>query len=282
MSTPRSSAIVWALLASLVTSTACTPAFVATRPYPAPDATALLGALRARQAAVHGAELETRTTSWLQGQRTRATVYMLVDRIGRLRFEAEVALQGTVATLITDGQTFSLADFQNHVGKRGPACPENVASLIPVPLMPAQIAAVLLGDLPLSPAARVVKVTWDGKAAADVAELEDRDARGAVTHLFATVRPAGAGLEILALEGETPGQSARWRVAFDELKDEGGQKLPQLIRFAEPGRTFEDGVEIKVKERKLNPTFRPVAFTPVPPEGFPVETMSCGRPAPRP
>lgn len=257
---------------------ACAPGFVASRPYPAADGAAILKALRARQAAVTGADLETRTTSWLDGQRTRASVFMLVDRAGRLRFEAEVALQGTVATLVTDGQTFSLADFQNHLAKRGPACPENVASLIPVPLLPGQIAAVLLGDVPLSPQARVVDVRWDGKAAADVVEIENRDARGVASRVFATLRPDGPGgrYEILALEGDAIG-GGRWRVAFDEREEEGGHRHPLLIRFAEPGRSFEDGVEIKVKSRKLNPSFRPAAFTPEPPEGFPVENVPCGR-----
>jgi hypothetical protein len=268
--------------AAAVLLAACAPGFVATRPYPAPDGATILRALRERQAAVRGADLETRTTSWLDGQRTRASVYMLVDRAGRLRFEAEVALQGTVATLITDGQTFSLADFQNHVAKRGPACPENVASLIPVPLLPTQIAAVLLGDVPLSPAARVVGVTWDGKAAADVVEIENRDARGVQSRVFATMKPTSGGrYEVLGLEGEAPGLSGRWRVAFEEREtareDEGGHRFPMLIRFAEPGRSFEDGVEIKVKSRKLNPTFRPAAFAPEPPQGFPVETVPCGR-----
>jgi hypothetical protein len=268
------------LALGLAGTPACTPAFVATRPYPAPDGAAILKALRERQAAVRGAELETRTTSWLQGQRTRGSVYMLVDRAGRLRFEAEVALQGTVATLITDGQTFSLADFQNHSAKRGPACPENVASLIPVPLLPTQIAAVLLGDVPLLPDARVVNVAWDGKAAADVVEIENRDARGVQSHVFASVKPLPGGrFEVLGLEGETA--AGRWRVAFDEREDEGGQRFPMLVRFAEPGRSFEDGVEIKVKSRKLNPTFRPAAFIPTPPEGFPVENVPCGRPATR-
>jgi hypothetical protein len=61
----------------------CTPAFVAQRPYPAPDAQVLLKDLRQRQQVVRGADLETRAESWLGGQRTKATVLMLVERGGR-------------------------------------------------------------------------------------------------------------------------------------------------------------------------------------------------------
>ena len=87
-----------------------------------------------------------RATSWLGGERVRATVNMLVERDGHLRFEAEVSLQGTVATLATDGATFALLDARKNELSRGPACPANVASLIRIPLAPADVAAVLLGD----------------------------------------------------------------------------------------------------------------------------------------
>ena len=283
-----------AVLLVVAALTGCAGKFQATRPYPAPDPAAILKELRRRQAAVQSADLETRTTSWLGGQRTRANVYMLVDRIGRLRFEAEVALQGTVATLVTDGKTFSLADFQSHAAKRGPACPENVASLIPVPLHPAEIAAVLLGDAPLAAEARVVGVSWDGNAGADAVEIENPRAAGAgaggggggggsaatvTRRLWLSVKPApGAlgGWDVVGLEGETPDGRGRFRVAFDDLADAGGFRHPGTIRFAEPGRSFDDGVEIKVKSRKLNPELRATAFVAEPPVGFSVEVVACG------
>src|SRR5204862_6156102 len=120
----------------------------ATRPNPAPPPDALIAALTAQQAAVHGMNARVRATSWLGGERVRATVNMLVERDGHLRFEAEISLQGTVATLATDGKTFELYDAHKNEFSRGPACPENVASLIRIPLAPADIAAVLLGDAP--------------------------------------------------------------------------------------------------------------------------------------
>jgi hypothetical protein len=258
----------------------CGTGLLAKRPYPPASPAAILSQLRQRQGAILGADLETRTTSWLQGQRTRATVYMLVDRVGRLRFEAEVALQGTVATLITDGERFSLADFQSHLAKQGEACPENVASLIPVPLAPDEIAAILLGDAPIAAEAQVVGITWDPAAAADVVEIENSSKDVVTTHLWITLRPAKPGgerMEILAVEGGTPEHRSHWKVAFDEreIAGEAGYRQPNLIRFAEPGRSFDDGVEIKVKSRKLNPVFRDHVFTPVPPDGFPVESVAC-------
>jgi hypothetical protein len=67
-------------------------------------------------------------------------------------------------------------------------------------------------------------------------------------------------------------------VAYEDLEVDAGFAHPDTIRFAEPGRGFDDGVEIKVKQRSVNPTLKAEAFTLSPPPGFPVETVTC-RPA---
>jgi hypothetical protein len=255
---------------------ACKTTVVATRPHPAPQPDAILAFLRQRQAAVFGVDLETRTTSWINGERTRATVFMLVDRVGRLRFEAEVALQGTVATLVTDGKSFALTDFQAHRAKTGAACPTNIAALIPVPLMPAEIAPILLGDAPVGESALVRGITWDGVQAADIVEIEQPGAGKSLARFAVGVRPEPDGrFRIVSVQGDAPNGRGRWQVAFDDFEMVGGFLHPSTIRFAEPGRSFDDGVEIKIKDRKLNPAFREAAFTTVPPEGFPVETAAC-------
>jgi hypothetical protein len=255
---------------------------VAQRPYPAPDPAALLAQLRQRQAAVRVVDLETRTTSWLGGDRKRASVLMLVDRAGRLRFEVEVPLQGTVASLVTDGTSFTLLDLQAHLVKQGPACPANVGSLIPVPLHPREIAAVLLGDAPLSPEARVVGLTWDGKAAADVLEIDNGQGTSALgSRLWVSLRPGKQGpsgrWEVVGLEAAPAGGKAgeRWRVAFEKLASDGGFSHPDLVRVAEPGRSFDDGLEVVVKNRRVNPSFPGQAFTLTVPEGYPVTNVPC-------
>ncbi|HEY0715749.1 MAG TPA: hypothetical protein VGF45_23905 [Polyangia bacterium] len=276
----------WLLRTSLVLAAwaavgACKTPVLATRPHPAPRPEAILAFLQQRQAAIFGVDLETRTTSWMNGERTRATVYMLVDRAGRLRFEAEVALQGTVATLVTDGKRFALTDFQAHLAKVGDACPANVAALIPVPLLPAEIAPILLGDAPVGPGAVIRGITWNGEQAADLVEIEQPRAGKASARFAIGVRPEPDGrFRIVSVQGDGPGGQtadggARWQVAFDDFESAGGFAHPGTIRFAEPGRSFDDGVEIKVKSRKLNPAFRETAFATTPPEGFPVETAAC-------
>ena len=126
-----------------------------------------------------------RATSWLGGERVRATVNMLVERDGHLRFEAEVSLQGTVAALATDGTTFALLDAHKNELSRGPACPANVASLIAFRSAPADVAAVLLGDArtpgPIDPA--TASVGWDAHRGADVLAVPAREG-GTLQFLF--------------------------------------------------------------------------------------------------
>jgi hypothetical protein len=276
----------FALAGSLVVSLGCigcAPAFVAQRPYPAPTAEALLAQLRARQQAVRSADLDTRTTSYLGGERARATVLMLVDRPGRLRFDVEVSLRGAVANLATDGKAFAMVDLEGRVFRQGPACPENLGLLVPVPLRPAEVAAILLGDAPLGVEARPVKLDWDGKSRTDVLEIENPGGgRTLAERVWVSLRRTTEGnrWDVVGVEARPMPGRGRWRVAYEDLRLEGGWGQPGLIRFAEPGRAFEDGVEIVVKNRVLNPPLRAEAFTIPPPEGFTVMNHPCSESPP--
>jgi hypothetical protein len=243
------------------------------RGYAAPSAEELLQAVRARQAAVRGINVETRATSWLGGERVRGTVQMLVERSGRLRFEAEVSLQGTVAALTVDGGQFAFIDHQKHLFRKGPACPGNVAALIRIPLAPAEVAAILLGDIPLPEDSKAASVEWDSGRGADVLTVDGQMG----TKLWLGLRRPNAQFpawDVVFVEGLDA--RGRWRVSYEDFERVSGVALPRLVRFAEPGKDFDDGVEIKIRERALNPTFPDGAFTLEPPSGYRVELAACG------
>ena len=243
------------------------------RSYAAPSAEELLLAVRARQVAVRGMNVETRATSWLGGERVRGTVQMLVERSGRLRFEAEVSLQGTVAALTVDGGQFAFIDHQKHLFRKGPACPGNVAALIRIPLAPAEVAAILLGDIPLPDGGKAAAVEWDGSRGADVLAIESRTG----VRLRLGLRRPNAQVpawDVVFVEGFDA--HGRWRVSYEDFERTSGVALPRLVRFAEPGKDFDDGVEIKIRERALNPSFPEGAFSLEPPAGYQVELAACG------
>lgn len=264
--------------ALVVTATACA-ARQTPRPYPAPTPEELLTAIRQRQQRVTSVNLETRTTSWLGGERARATVLMLVTRKGQLRFEAQVSLRGTVATLTTDGDQFALTEFEANTFKTGPACPENVAQLVRIPLLPDEIAAILLGDVPGGSDTRALGVSWDAGRGAEVLELERTAGAGAARRFTVhLVRTGGtpADYRIVAVAGDTGGTREPWRVSYDDVALSDGVSLPGVIRFAEPGRSFDEGVEIRVRDRRLNPPLTDGPFRQEPPPGFAVVPLGCG------
>lgn len=269
----------------------CPRPLLVARPYPAPTAQVLAEALAARQTALSSMNARVRATSWLGGDRVRATVLMLVDRPGRLRFEAEVSLQGSVAVLATDGRRFAFLDMMKNELRRGPACAANVASLIRIPLAPADVAAMLLGDarLPSGTTVDAAVVDWDPAQGADVLAVRRND--GWLRVLFQGGPPGGAAfapeeLRILGAIATGPDGRPRWRVAFQDFVKvvmagaAAGQaphavSLPQTIRFAEGDDSFDEGVEIKVKERLLNDPMADSAFVLAPAPGTTTVEVGC-------
>jgi len=235
------------------------------RTYPAPTATELLAALRTRQAAARGLNMETRTTSWLGGERVRGTVQMLVERGGNLRLEAEVSLQGTVAALAVHDGTFVFVDHQKKTFRQGPATPGDVASLIRIPLPAQAVAAILLGDVFVPEGSQALGVGWE--AGADVLHLQEPDGAQLWVSLHRPA-PLVAAWDVVGVAGQPAFASSRWRVSYEDLQRTDGQSFPALTRFAEPGRDFDDGVEIKVRDRMVNPTFPADAFLIAPPPGY--------------
>ena len=267
--------IVAASLVAFLLTAGCAGTLRATRSYPTPTANELLQAVRDRQAKVHSMNVETRATSWLGGQRVRGTVQMLVERGGQLRFEAEVALQGTVALLTVDHGQFAFIDHQKHLFRKGAACPSNVAELVRIPLDPAEVAAILLGDV-LLPADGNASVDWDSGRAADVLGIETQ----AGTRVWLGLHrpnPQLAAWDVVFLEGQDGTRPQRWRVSYADFERSAGIASPRLIRFAEPGQSFDDGVEIKIRERTLNQSFPQGAFTLEPPAGYGVVEARCAR-----
>jgi hypothetical protein len=259
---------------ALLLLVACCATAPKPRPYPTPPADELLAALKQRQTAVRTLSMETKTTSWIGGDRLKATVLMMADRAGRLRFEAEVALQGTVAMLAVDGRNFTYIDQEHRLFRHGPACPANVALMVPIPLMPQEIAAVLLGDAPVGDRARATDVSWDGKLGADVLAVEQPES--GAPRLWVSLRKSASGYDVVAVEGQSAGAPGRWRVAYEDLARADNFTLPGTIRFAEPGKSFDDGVEVKVKQRlAVNATPPDGVFTLAPPPGFKDELLLC-------
>ena len=215
-----------------------------------------------------------RATSWLGGERVRATVNMLVERDGHLRFEAEVSLQGTVAVLATDGTAFSLYDAHKNELSRGPACPANVASMIRIPLGArgrrggaARRRAHARTDRSGDGVRRLGRAPRGGRARVPARE------GGTLQFLF---HGDGAARTLVAIDRIGTNGAPLWRTAYEDHETVGAVRLPGIIRFAEQNSSFDDGVEIKFKDRSINATPPADAFTMPPPAGATIVNVGCG------
>jgi hypothetical protein len=262
-----------ALILTMSVAGGCGHAPPAVQTHPLPTSEELLSAVTARQRAVTTASARARATSWLGGERVRATVNMLIARDGHLRFEAEVSLEGTVATLATDGTHFELWDMRKDELERGPACPANVASLVRIPLAPGDVAAVLLGDARLPPGvpAAGAFVSWDPSRGADTLVLRDRD--GGALHLY--FQGEAQARRLVGAVRTGPDGSRLWQSAYEDFETVGSVPMPKVIKFAERSGSFDDGVEIHFKDRFFNVPTPAAAFTITPPPTVPVREVGC-------
>lgn len=126
---------------------ACTPR----RPPPdlSLDPAALLAQVRAAQARVSSVRGDARLR--VRSPDGSGTVQALVaaERPDRVYVQTLDFFGNTLAVLATSGGALSLYDARARVLYRGPATPENLARLVPIPLSPEDLAAILCGGAPL-------------------------------------------------------------------------------------------------------------------------------------
>jgi hypothetical protein len=279
---PRAGGAVAFVLAVVLGLAGCPRHVRIERPYPPPTAASLRELVQTRQEQVRTLNGRVRATSWMGGDRVKATVLVLAERPGRLRLEAEVTLQGTVAVLATDGVRFAFLDTRQNELRRGPACPANVASLIRIPLAPQDVAAILLGDGPpvAAAAADDDQVSWDGDLGADVLDIAARSGNDRVRY---AVKQLDSRLQIVSITTVAPTSVPIWRVAFEDFTDvrpstsptAPSLSLPETIHFAEGNSSFDQGVEIHFKDRILNDPSPPEAFTLTAPPNTPTIEVPC-------
>lgn len=115
--------------------------------YPAEDPHALLEARWRLPDSLEALRAEARLEQRAGGRRLRGTILMMIERPAKVRFDALTRL-GAIATLTSDGEHFALLDLREERFFIGDACPENIARGIGIRLTPAELIALLLGELP--------------------------------------------------------------------------------------------------------------------------------------
>jgi hypothetical protein len=115
-------------------------------------------------------------------------------------------------------------------------------------------------------------VSWDPSRGADVLVVRERDG-GALQLYF---KGADDKRALVAAVRTGPDGARLWQTAYDEWETVDGVRLPGRVRFAEHNDSFDDGVDLLFKERKLNQPPPAGAFTLQVPPGVGVRDVGCG------
>ena len=204
----------------------------------------------------------SRLTYFGEKGRVRLRTVFVAERPDRFRVETLSPLEQPIDVMASDGaRIWLLSKGRFH---EGPATPENLSRLLPVPLRPAELVDALLGGIPTTDRFTPTKIAW-----AD----EDRE-RWRLTMVgpgdeVAELRvdPVRRVVERVTMRG--PGGAVRLEVGFDDFG--APDRFPHKIELSIPGRA--DEVTIKLKELEVNVGIAPQIFRLEPPAGVVPEPL---------
>ncbi len=253
-----------ALLAAAAAVVACTPR----RPPPdlSLDPAALLAQVRAAQGRVRSVRGDARIRIRSPDGSGTLSALVAAERPDRVYVQTVDFFGNTLAVLATSGGALSLYDARAGVLYRGPATPQNVARLIPIPLSPEDLAAILCGAAPL----------LDG-----VAERAE-PGRGHVTlTLVAGERTeslrVGPGARVERAALRVAGAQG-WDLEIDRTAAAEGGAFPEQVLLS------TDSPEVKLhltwQEAEWNAPVDAALFTPAPPRGARIVDLAQAAPPP--
>lgn len=243
---------------------------------PYTDAAAALRAEAAPRAGLRSLRAEARVDQRGQEGRVRGTVLMMVEREGRLRFDA-ITQFGPVAILTANGAEFALTDLRARRYLTGPTCPRNIARLVGIPMTVSQVAALLLGGTFVLDHVDA-RIEWDDDGYYRVALRARSGARQeidlGVPEADLARPPAQQRTYLLRSELFAPDGTSQWRASYDDYERVGGKvELPLEVRVEQ--RSSGTDTLLRFKEITLDPELPDAAFTQSPRGGLKREEAPC-------
>lgn len=223
----------------------------------------LLAAIAARDAGIQSLTGQLALEVWRGSDRVRLRQLVAVRSPDHLRIDSLSPFDQPLTTLTSNGTVLSIYDLRDHRFHQGAASPRNLARLIPVPLEPEALAALLRGGVPLLAEPESSAVSWDAENGWYQLDLVRGDRTERVhfepKHLRVTsLRFTRAGKTVL-------------KARLGDYSGDGPTAVPRRLRLEAPGEDVQ--VEVEVKDHQLNPELPDEAFTLTPPRGIEVESL---------
>ncbi len=189
------------------------------------DPAELLAQVRAAQARVASVRGEARVRIEAPEGSGTVPAFVAAKKPDRVYVQTVDFFGNTVSVLAASGGELSLYDARERVLYRGAATPENLARLVPVPLPPADLAAILCGSAPLLEGEPVRAEPGRGYVTLELAAGERRQ-----------VLRVGAGARVLSASLADSGDGRR------------GHDLTFRAFDALPGRTFPGEISLSARD----------------------------------
>jgi outer membrane biogenesis lipoprotein LolB len=239
------------------------------RPDLSADPAALLAQVRAGQDAVQRVQGEARARVKSPQGGGSARQFLAAEKPDRLRLEVLDFFGNPALLLVTGGGRFSLYDARQKVLYRGPATPENLARLVPLPLPAEDLVTLVCGGAPLLPG-RPVEVAPEG---ARVVLTVQGD--GVVQRLALGDAAAVQRAERRVAGGAGPGS---YEVTLSDRSRHGALWFPGALELrSDPARVQ---FSLQWTEVEVNGALDPGLFKLDPPRGARVVEVGRGDPPP--
>jgi len=247
--------------------------------YPHTDASRALELHRLVREQVPSIRAEARVEQRGDRGRIKGTVYLLVQRPARVRFDVMTQF-GPVAILTSDGERFAYSDLRSKRFMTGATCPENIARLLNVSLTAEQTVLLLLGGTPVIEHTRSA-VDWDGdgfyRIVLHAADGQRQEVDLGVPEADLELPVERQRLELWRSElFDEKGRSV-WRAVYSDYRPlkTGGVRteLPYSVDVAQ--ETADTETRIRFKEVSVDTELPGDAFIQVPAPGMTVEEAIC-------
>jgi len=237
------------------------------RPYKTPGASEVIAVLKARAGRISTMRAESRMNHRTDQGKVKATVRLMAQRGGKLRFDAVSPFDTPLATLVTDGKEFALVDAQKNRHYHGTASACNIARLLQVALSPDDVLVVLGGSTPLIKHDSA-RLEWDSRATAEVLTLSNKT----VTQ---TVRLDGTDRrwDLLLSEVRTKKGELLLQIKPNAYRSVNGLRLPAHLLVRQAGSDAQ--LDVTFKREEVNIKLPAVAFELPAPGGMPSQRVDC-------
>jgi len=209
----------------------------------------------ARREKITAVQGETRVSAETPNGGGSLTQYVIAQTPDRLRLEAVTIFGNPVAVLSSDGQRYAFFDVEHGQFFEGPATASNISRLLPTAIPPDELVSLLLGIPPLPKDAQPVALDIDEQRRTYALTLASGAHRMWIGLDPRTLRP----LWVRFPQRDKLGPYFALLSDFDDKTE-----LPKLVKLT--GSDPKAFVELKWKEREINPELEPDVFLQEPPE----------------